>query len=99
MPTTQANISSGTAGALRSPRQIELDVIDVLEKSLGGSGGIADLILHRSDQNNETLRAIRDFLLSDVPADIAMTDPALYRKLSRLRAEMILRGWYHFFNG
>jgi len=57
------------------------------------------LILHSSAENNELLVSIRDFVLSDVPTDIAMTDPALYRKLSRLRMEMILRGWHHFFKG
>lgn len=72
-------------------------MIEALEQSLSGARGIADLILQPSVENNETLAAIRNFILSDVHPDIAMTDPSLYRKLSRLRMEMTLRGWHHFF--
>ena len=74
-------------------------MLEPLEQTLSGSGGIAELILHPSVENNETLLAVRDFLLSDTNPDLAMTDPALYRKLCRLRMEMILRGWYHYFKG
>jgi hypothetical protein len=99
MGITAANIRPFRGSLPRSPRQTELDLIGVLEESLLGSGGIAELILHPSSENNEMLLAIRDFILSDVPPDIAMTDPALYRKLSRLRMEMTLRGWHHYFKG
>jgi hypothetical protein len=83
----------------QSPRETELKMLEALEESVSGSGGIADLILHPSVENNQTLLAVRDFLLSDINPDLAMTDPALYRKLCRLRMEMILRGWYHYFKG
>ena len=71
----------------------------VLEESLSGTGGIATLLFHPSTESAETLAAIRDFVLRDIDPDIAMSDPALYRKLSRLRTEMILRGWYRYFEG
>ena len=83
----------------RSPRQVELDVRAVMEATVAGDGGIAALILHRSPENIETLLALRDFMLNEINRDLAMTDPSLYRKLSRLRMEMTLRGWQHYFWG
>ena len=99
MPPTSENLQAPITRAQRSPRQIELDMREVLENSLTGTGGIAGLLLRRTDENTATLQAIRKFILEDVSPDIAMTDPALYRKLSRLRMEMILRGWHHYFKG
>jgi hypothetical protein len=84
---------------VRSSREVELDALEAMEQTLSGRGGVADLLLHPSVENNRTIAAVRDFVLSDLRPDIAMTDPALYRKLCRLRMEMILRGWYHFFKG
>ena len=81
----------------RSPRQVELDVRAVMEATVAGDGGIAALILHRSPENVETLLALRDFMLNEIDRDLAMTDPSLFRKLSRLRMEMTLRGWQHYF--
>ena len=42
--------------------------------------------------------ALVRFARRDVPAALAMTDPARYRKLARLRAEIILRGYYEYFH-
>ncbi len=85
--------------AARSSREVELDALEAIEQTVSGLGGVAELVLHRSVENNRTLCAIRDFILTDPEPDVAMTDPALYRKLCRLRMEMILRGWYGFFKG
>lgn len=74
-------------------------MIEVMEQTVSASGGIAELILQPTAENNQTMLALRDFLLSDIDPDVAMTDPSLYRKLSRLRTEMILRGWHHYFKG
>jgi hypothetical protein len=58
MPTKTADPKLPAGHSPRSPRQTELDMIEVLGRSLSASGG-----------------------------------------LSRLRMEMILRGWHHYFKG
>ena len=99
MPTAPSSNTVSTAGSARSPRQIELDMMEVMEQSLSATKGIAELILDPTAENRETLLAIRDFMLSEVDPDLAMTDPARYRKLSRLKMEMTLRGWRRYFAG
>ena len=97
MATATSAYRQKTKAPSHSPREIELEMLEIIEQTLLGSRGIAALILRPSAKNNEMLAAIRCFVLEDVHPDIAMTDPALYRKLSRLRMELILRGWHHFF--
>jgi hypothetical protein len=99
MPTAPIDKSASKAGSARSPRQIELDMIETMEQSLSASKGIAELILNPTAENRETILAIREFMLIEIDPDLAMTDPARYRKLSRLKMEMTLRGWRRYFEG
>jgi hypothetical protein len=80
-------------------REVELDALEAIEQTISGHGGVAEIILHPSVENSRTIAAIRDFVLTGVQPDIAMTDPALYRRLCRLHMEMVLRGWHHYFKG
>ena len=66
------------------------------EVGLFGSG-ILPLILNRSAENRQVLQHIGATVRHDVPPDLAMTDPARYRKLTRLRSELILRGCFGVF--
>ena len=69
-----------------------------MEAEVAGSGsGIAPLIRARTAEAAAILRQIASWIAGDVPASLAMTDPARYRKLARLRAEIILRGYHPYF--
>jgi len=65
------------------------------EVALVGSG-IATLIKARTPEAVATLGVIARWIVEDVPPSVAMTDPARYRKLARLRTEIILRGYYEY---
>ncbi len=68
-----------------------------MESEVAQSGtGIAALIKARTPEARAVLREIARTVVGDVPAQLAMTDPARYRKLSRLRMEIILRGYYDY---
>ena len=70
-----------------------------MEAEVADSGtGIAPLIKARTPEACATLRVIARWIVNDVPPALAMTDPARYRKLARLRAEIILRGYYDYFH-
>lgn len=81
------------------PRELEIHALDAMEAEVETSGaGIAPLIKARTPEAAATLRQIARWIAGDVPAALAMTDPARYRKLTRLRAEIILRGYYEYFH-
>ena len=46
--------------------------------------GIAPLIKARTPEARQILRELGRTIIGDVPAQLAMTDPALYRKLASL---------------
>jgi hypothetical protein len=81
------------------PREFEIHALGAMEAELANSGaGIAPLIKARTPEAAATLRVIARWVVGDVPAPLAMTDPSRYRKLARLRAEIILRGYYDYFH-
>ena len=81
------------------PREFEIRALGAMEAEVANSGGgIAPLIKARTPEAGATLRVIARWIVGDVPAPLAMTDPARYRKLARLRAEIILRGYYDYFH-
>lgn len=41
----------------------------------------------------DELRAVRELIISDAPEDLAMTDPALYKKLRDRITELRMCGW------
>lgn len=81
------------------PRELEIQALGAMEAEAAQCGtGIAPLIKARSPEAAAILRQIARWIASDVPAPLAMTDPARYRKLARLRSEIILRGYYDYFH-
>lgn len=46
----------------------------------------------KDPDNREQLQAVLDFVRNDVPDDLAMTDPCLYRKLRNRITELKLSG-------
>jgi hypothetical protein len=83
---------------VRSPREIELDGLQAMEESVQYDHGIVALLRNPTPENKATLQFIRRFILDDLDHTLAMTDPALYSKLSRLRMNLILRGWWGYFS-
>jgi len=81
----------------RGARQLEIDVLTTAEKAVATTGVLGELIIHRTPENTELLLGLKKFVLTDVDPSLAMTDPALFMKISRLRAEMTIRGWRRFF--
>ena len=83
----------------RHAHRIESESREAMAQTIAGESGVADLILRPTPEKNRILLAVRNFMLSDIEPDIAMTDQSLYRKLTRMRMEMTIRGWRHFFQG
>jgi hypothetical protein len=82
------------------PREAEIRALEAMEAEVAESGaGIAPLIKSRTPAATQVLREIARIVAGDVPPQLAMTDPARYRKLARLRTEVILRGYYDYFKG
>lgn len=75
------------------PRELEIRALAAMEAEVAQCGaGIAILVKARTPEASGILREIARTVVGDVPVQLAMTDPARYRKLSRLRMEIILRG-------
>jgi hypothetical protein len=83
----------------RSARQLEIDVLATAEQAAAEVGIIGALIIHPTPENEELLLGLRDFVLTDVDPALAMSDPSLYLKKSRLRAELTIRGFRKYFEG
>jgi hypothetical protein len=81
----------------RSQRQLEIDVCATAEKAVENIGVIGELILTPTPENVELLLSLKDFLATEIDPALAMTDSARFLKLSRLRAELTVRGFRHFF--
>ena len=80
------------------PREAEIRALEAMEAEVAECGtGIAPLIKARTPEARQILREIARMIVGDVPAQLAMTNPARYRKLARLRTEIILRGYYEYF--
>ena len=80
------------------PREAEIRAIEAMEAEVAECGaGIAPLIKARTSEARQILRELARMIADDVPAQLAMTDPARYRKLARLRTEIILRGYHDYF--
>ena len=80
------------------PREAELRALEAMEAEVAECGaGIAPLIKARTPEARQILRQIERTIVGDVSVQLAMTDPARYRKLTRLRAEVILRGYHDYF--
>ena len=80
------------------PREAEIRALEAMEAEVAENGaGIARLIKARTPEAQQILREIARMIVGDVPAELAMTDAARYRKLARLRTEIILRGYHDYF--
>ena len=80
------------------PREAEIRALEAMEAEVAECGaGIAPLIKARTPEARQILREIARTIAGDVAAQMAMTDPARYRKLARLRTEVILRGYHDYF--
>jgi hypothetical protein len=80
------------------PREAEIRATEAMEAEIQQSGtGIPPLMMDRTPENRQVLAQIGKFLTEDIPPVLAMTDPARYRMLCRLRMEIILRGYYDSF--
>ena len=80
------------------PREVEIRALSAMEAEVREAGaGVPPLIKSQAAEGRQVLQHIARLIVADVPPDLAMTDPARYRKLSRLRAELILRGYHSFF--
>ena len=80
------------------PREAEIRALEAMEAEVAECGaGIAPLIKAGTPEARQILREIARTIAGDVPAQLAMTDPARYRKLARLRTEVILRGYHDYF--
>src|SRR5438552_1920297 len=80
------------------PREAEIRAIEAMEAEIAEPGaGVATLIKVRTPEATQVLREIGRLVAGDVPPQLAMTDAVRYRKLARMRTEIILRGYYDFF--
>src|SRR4051812_40949833 len=81
------------------PREAEIRALEAMAAEIRETGaGIPPLMLDRTPQNQQVLAWLGNFLTEDISADLAMTDPARYRKYCRLRMEIILRGYHAYFS-
>ena len=81
------------------PREVEIRALTAMESEVRAAGsGVPPLIKSQAAEDHQVLQHIAQIIVTDVPPPLAMTDPARYRKLARLRAEMILRGFYSYFH-
>ena len=55
------------------------------------------MIKARTAESWKVLTGIGHFVAREIDPQLAMTDPARYRKLARLKTEIILRGYYSYF--
>ena len=80
------------------PREAEIRADEAMDAEVAESGaGIPPLIKARTDESRQVLFEIARLVVGDVPATLAMTDAARYRRLTRLRTELILRGYHDYF--
>ncbi len=80
------------------PREVEIRALSAMEAEVRAAGsGVPPLIKGRTAEDRQVLQHIAQIIVADVPPPLAMTDPARYRKLARLRAELILRGYHSYF--
>ncbi len=80
------------------PREIEIRALQALEaEAREAGGGLPPLIRSDAPEDRVVLRYIAQLVAADVAPELAMTDPARYRKLARLRTEIILRGYHGYF--
>ncbi len=80
------------------PREAEIRATEAMEAEIAQSGaGLPPLMMERTPENLQVLARIGKFLTEEIPPVLAMTDPARYRMLCRLKMEMILRGYYDSF--
>lgn len=82
------------------PREIEIRALAAMEAEVHeAGGGIPPLMKSKSAEDRAVLREVGRIVGHDVEPRLAMTDPARYRKLVRLRMELILRGYHGYFTG
>lgn len=82
------------------PREAEIRAIEAMKAEVEENGaGIPPLMIDRTPENRQVLDWLGAFLTEDISPDLAMTDPARYRKYCRLRMEMVLRGYHTYFLG
>ncbi len=79
------------------PRELEIRAVSAMESEVRKTGsGLPPLIKSQAAEDRLVLQHVAQMVVEDVAPDLAMTDPARYRKLSRLRTEIILRGYHGY---
>lgn len=88
---------STSSGPALHPREIEIRAVSAMAAEVREAGtGLPPLMKSDAGPDREVLHHIAQLIVGDVAPQLAMTDPARYRQLSRLRTELILRGYYPY---
>ena len=79
------------------PREVEIRALSAMEAEVREAGlGVPPLIKSQAAEDRQVLQHIAQLVVADLPAELAMTDPSRFRKLARLRTELILRGYHSY---
>lgn len=88
---------STSPGQVLHPREIEIRALSAMAAEVREAGaGLPPLIKSNAVEDRQVLQHIAQLITGDVAPQLAMTDPARYRQLSRLRTEIILRGYHSY---
>ena len=85
--------------AALTAREIEIRALEAMDAEVRESGsGFPSLMKSKTEEDRRILLHIAGIIVEDIAPLLAMTDPARYRKVARLRAEIILRGYHGYFH-
>ena len=85
--------------AVLTAREVEIRALEAMDAEVRESGsGFPPLMKSKAGEDRQILCHIAGIIGEDIAPQLAMTDPARYRKLARLRTEIILRGFYVYFS-
>ena len=85
--------------AVLTAREIEIRALEAMDAEVRESGsGVPPLMKSTTEEDRRILLHIAGIIVEDIAPLLAMTDPARYRKVARLRAEIILRGYHGYFH-
>ena len=80
-------------------REVEIRALEAMDAEVRESGsGVPPLMKSTTEEDRRILLHIAGLSVKDIAPQLAMTDPAHYRKLVRLRTEIILRGYHGYFH-
>ena len=85
--------------AVLTAREAEIRALEAMDAEVReGGSGFPPLMKSRTEEDRQILFQIAQIIVKDISPQLAMTDPARYRKLTRLRTEIILRGYHGYFH-